>query len=257
MKLDNNVKNALFEFLLRMGDDRLILGHRLSEWCGHAPVIEEDIALGNIALDLIGQASAFLNFAAGVEGKGRTEDDLAYFRNETEFKNLQLVEQPNVDFAHTIVRQYFFDVYSNLVLTNLTSCPVNELAGMASKSLKESKYHLRHSKQWLLRLGDGTDLSNEKTQNAVNNLWRFTKEIFDIDETEKLLIEKGIVPEMSGFREKWLDSINKTFMEAKLKLPEDNLDFSAGSRNGFHTEHLGHLLAEMQILARSYPGAKW
>jgi len=257
MKLDKKTKEALFEFLLMLGDNRLILGHRLSEWCGHAPIIEEDIALGNIALDLIGQSSAFLNFAAVVEDKGKTEDDLAYFRNETEFKNLQLVEQPNIDFAYTIVRQYFFDVYSNLTLESLTSSPIKELAGISSKSLKENKYHLRHSKQWLLRLGDGTDTSNLKTQNAVDNLWRFTKEIFEHNETENILIDKGKIPETVNLSEQWYDLINKTFEEAKIKIPENNSDFSSGSRNGFHSEYLGHLLAEMQILARSYPGAKW
>jgi len=257
MNLDKKVKSALFEFLLRMGDDRLILGHRLSEWCGHAPIIEEDIALGNIALDLIGQASAFLSLAAEVDSKGKTDDDLAYFRDETQFKNLQLLEQPNVNFAGTIVRQYFFDVYANLILENLTNSSFKDLAGIAEKCLKENKYHIRHSKQWLLRLGDGTELSNEKSQNAVDKLWRFTNELFEKDDVDKILIEEKIIQETDLLKNLWDDRVLLTLGKAQLNKPIETHDFSHGSRKGFHSEHLGHLLAEMQILARSYPNAKW
>lgn len=254
--LDDKTQNALFEYLLRLGDDRLILGHRLSEWCGHAPVLEEDIALGNIALDLIGQSSAYLSLATEVENKNRTEDDLAYFRNEYEFKNLQLVEQPNIDFAYTIVRQYFFDVYESLFLTELSKSKFVKLAGIAEKSIKENKYHTRHSKQWVLRLGDGTEESRNKVQTAINNLWRFTEEFFDTNEIDEILKEQKFAPDLKLLKQNWNEIINTTLVEATLTIPESK-DFSNGGRKGIHTEYLGHLLAEMQIVARSFPGAKW
>lgn len=253
---DDKTREALYEYLLRLGDDRLILGHRLSEWCGHAPVLEEDIALGNIALDLIGQSSAYLSLAAEVENKNRTEDDLAYLRNEYEFRNLQLVEQPNIDFAYTITRQYFFDVYESLFLLDLAKSKFEQLAGIAEKSIKENKYHTRHSRQWVLRLGDGTEESHNKIQTAVNDLWRFNAELFEENEVDETLKEKKIVPDLKSFQQKWTEIINSTFTEATISIPENN-DFANGGRNGIHTEHLGHLLAEMQIVARSFPGAKW
>jgi len=254
--LDDKTREVLFEYLLRLGDDRLILGHRLSEWCGHAPILEEDIALGNIALDLIGQSSAYLSLAAEVENKNRTEDDLAYFRNEYEFKNLQLVEQPNIDFAYTIVRQFFFDVYEGLFLEELAKSKFEQLAGIAEKSIKENKYHTRHSRQWVLRLGDGTEESRNKIQSAINDFWRFTGELFEENKVDEILKEKNFVPDIKLLKQKWNEIINSTFAEATLKIPE-NKDFTSGGRKGIHTEHLGHLLAEMQIVARSFPGAKW
>lgn len=255
-KFEDKTRKALFDYLLRLGDDRLILGHRLSEWCGHAPLLEEDIAMGNIALDLIGQASAFLTLAAEVENKKRTEDDLAYFRNEYEYKNLQLVEQPNIDFAYTVVRQYFFDVFDGLLLEGLAESSFEELSGIAQKSIKENKYHTRHSMNWMLRLGDGTDESRNKTQNAVNDLWRFTEEMFEENEIDALLKENKIVPDLKAVKEKWRNVTASTLNEATLLIP-DNINYSSGSRNGVHTEYLGHLLAEMQIVARSFPGAGW
>lgn len=254
--LDDKTREALFEYLLRLGDDRLILGHRLSEWCGHAPILEEDIALGNIALDLIGQSSAYLSLAAEVENKNRTEDDFAYFRNEYEFRNLQLVEQPNVDFAYTIVRQYFFDVYEGLFLEELAKSKFEQVAGIAEKSIKENKYHTRHSRQWVLRLGDGTEESRNKIQTAINDLWRFTGELFEENDIDKILKEKNFVPDLKPLKQKWNEIINSTLTEATLMIPESK-DFATGGRIGIHTEHLGHLLAEMQIVARSFPGAKW
>ena len=255
-KFDDKTREALFEYLLRLGDDRLILGHRLSEWCGHAPVLEEDIALGNIALDLIGQSSAYLSLAAEVENNSRTEDDLAYLRNEYEFKNLQLVEQPNIDFAYTIVRQYFFDVYEGLLLEELAKSNFEELAGIAEKSIKENKYHARHSKQWVLRLGDGTEESHNKIQTAINDLWRFSGELFEENNADEILKEQEFVPGLKSLKQKWDEVIISTFEEATLSTPESS-EFATGGRSGIHTEHLGHLLAEMQIVARSFPGAKW
>lgn len=257
MEINGEIRKELFEYLLRLGDDRLILGHRLSEWCGHAPILEEDIALANIALDCVGQANGFLSLAAEVENKNRNEDDLAYFRDETEFKSLQLVEQPNIDFAYTIARQFFVDVFSVSFYEQLSKSKLEDLAGIAAKSLKESKYHLRHSKSWLLRLGDGTEESHKKIQNAVDDLWRFTGELFFENEVDEKLIKDNYVPSVKAIEVQWNEEVEKVITEATLKLPEEpNTSLRVG-RNGDHTEHLGHILAEMQIVARSHPGAKW
>ncbi len=251
------IRSALFEYLLRYGDDRLILGHRLSEWCGHAPILEEDIALANIALDCVGQANALLTFAAEIENENRTADDLAYFREATEFKNLQLVEQPNIDFAYTIARQFFYDAFAVPFLDKLKESKVETLAGIAAKSFKEAKYHLRHSGEWMLRLGDGTDESGQKIQTAVNDLWGFTKEIFETDEVDDLLISEKITPDPKEIQPVWAETVRGIFEKAKIQMPDDNRFYSTESRKGIHSEHLGHLLAEMQIVARSFPGAKW
>src|SRR4051812_37128838 len=178
------VENALFEYLLRLGDDRLVLGHRLSEWCGHGPILEEDIALSNVALDLLGQATMLLRLAGEVEGQGRTEDALAYFRDAVEFRNCQLVELPKGDFAFTIVRQFLFDVYAVVLLDALSASSNAELAAIAAKALKEAKYHVRHSGEWMLKLGDGTDESHRRAQRAVDELWRFTGELFAADDID-------------------------------------------------------------------------
>jgi ring-1,2-phenylacetyl-CoA epoxidase subunit PaaC len=257
MSIDFQTHNALTNFLLRLGDDRLVLGHRLSEWCGHAPVLEEDIALTNIALDEIGQASAFLRLAGEVEGGRRTEDDLAYFREATQFTNVQLVEQPNNDFASTITRQFLFDVYNYFLLETLQKSAHAQLAGIAAKGFKEATYHLRHSKEWMLRLGDGTEESHSRLQASVNDLWPFTKELFAFDETEHALTSQGIIHALDGLEEKWDKLVIGVFTSATLAIPESNGYMVFGSRTGKHSEHLGRMLAEMQIVARSFPGAKW
>lgn len=257
MKLDGHTQRALFDFLLRLGDDRLILGHRLSEWCGHAPVLEEDIAITNIALDEIGQATAFLHLAGEVEGEQQTEDDLAYFREATHFKNVQLVEQPNGDFASTMTRQFFFDTYNHLLLDQLQKSSHDVLSGIAAKGFKEATYHLRHSTEWILRLGDGTEESHRRCQIAVNELWRFTGELTTFDEVERKLIDEGIIPLLDGVNKKWNETIKSVLSAATLSLPASETFMVSGSRNGKHSEHLGHLLGEMQILARSFPEAKW
>lgn len=251
-----NIDEALYEYLLRLGDDNLILGHRLSEWCGHAPALEEDIALANIALDCIGQANAFLNLAAKSANNCKTEDDLAFFRNETEFKNLLLLEQPNTDFGYTIVRQFFYDAFVLHFYQELSKSRNEQLAGICAKAVKEITYHLRHSRQWLLRLGGGTEESNSRVQNAVNDLWCFTDEMFFKNEIDDLLIEERISSDPQSIKYKWRELVEQTLCEAELKIPE-NVFMKSGGRYGRHTEHLGHLLAEMQIVARSYPGAKW
>jgi ring-1,2-phenylacetyl-CoA epoxidase subunit PaaC len=257
MNIDFQTQKMLEEFLLRLGDDRLVLGHRLSEWCGHAPVLEEDIALTNIALDEIGQASAFLHLAAEVEGGNRTEDDLAYLREATRFTNVQLVEQPNNDFAATIVRQFLFDAYNYFLLEILQKSAHGQLAGIAAKGFKEATYHLRHSKEWMLRLGDGTKESHRRLQSSADDLWPFTYELFAFDETERALTEQGIIPPLESLEKKWNDLIHDVFASATLIIPANTGYMVSGSRIGKHSEHLGHLLAEMQIVARSFSGAKW
>jgi len=250
------IANPLFEYIVRIADDRLVLGHRLSEWCGHGPILEEDIALSNIALDLVGQASALLALAGREEGKGRDEDALAYFRDEHDFRNALLVEQPNGDFADTIVRQFLFDAYSVLYLDALKGCGHADLAALAAKSLKEDTYHLRHSSQWVLRLGDGTSESRARAQRAVDGLWRFTGELFAVDAIDEAVAAQGIRIDHAAIRARWNELVADVVKRAMLTLPADQ-PMTAGGRRGRHSEHLGHMLAEMQIVARSHPGASW
>lgn len=255
-KREEEIANPLFEYLLRLGDDRLVLGHRMSEWCGHGPILEEDIAMSNIALDLVGQASSVLKLAGETEGAGRDEDALAYFRSEPEFRNLQLVELPTGDFAFTIVRQFLFDAYSVLQWDALAKCTFAPLAGIAAKALKEDAYHLRHSSDWVLRLGDGTDESHAKAQAALNELWRFTGELFESDDVDEAVREKGIHVDQAALQSLWQQTVSDFVRRATLALPPSGA-WAMGGRRGRHTESLGHMLAEMQIVARSHPGAKW
>jgi len=248
--------NALFEYLCRLGDDRLVLGHRLSQWCGHAPILEEDIALGNFALDLIGQASALLHLAGEVEGKGRDEDALAFLRDENQFRNAQLVELPIGDFGYTVVRQFLFDAFDVLLLDGLTRSSNETLAGIAGKALKEAKYHLRHSAEWVVRLGDGTEESHGRVQRALNELWPFAFELFETDDVDHAMNAQGVAAEPATLRAQWESTVRDVFAKATLLVPE-TARLVTGGRRGRHTEHLGHMLAEMQILPRSHPGAKW
>lgn len=250
------VENPLFEYLLRLGDDRLVLGHRLSEWCGHGPILEEDIALANMALDLVGHASAFLTLAGNVEGKGRDEDALAYFRNGVEFRNCLLVELPKGDFAVTIVRQFLFDCHSVLLLDALSRATDARVADIAAKCLKEDKYHLRHSSEWVVRLGDGTEESHARTQTAVDDLWRFTGELFDCDAVDEAVAALGITVDHEAIRARWHTMVRDVLERATLIMPADG-PTRRGGRRGRHTEYLGHMLSEMQIVARSHPGASW
>ncbi|MCH7781869.1 phenylacetate-CoA oxygenase subunit PaaC [candidate division KSB1 bacterium] len=254
---DSKTGQALFEYLLRLGDDRLVLGHRLSEWCGHAPILEEDIALANIALDCIGQASNFLSLAGKVENKGRNEDDLAYLREAVDFRNVQMVEVPNGDFAHTIARQFLFDVYSYPLLDELQKSADGEIAGIAEKAVKEDRYHLRHSSEWVRRLGDGTGESHDRVQNAFEDLWTYSEELFFTDEVDDILVAAGIAPDLALIKKAWEEMVAKVMKDATLDIPGNDRYMAQGSRNGRHSEHLGHLLAEMQIVHRSYPGVKW
>lgn len=250
------VEHPLLESLLRHADDRLVLGHRLSEWCGHGPILEEDIALSNLALDLIGQASALLKLAGELEGKGRDEDALAYFRDETAFRNALLVEQPNGDFAFTIVRQFLFDAYSVLSWDAARASTNERFAGIAAKALKEDKYHLRHSSDWMLRLGDGTAESHARAQRALDELWRFTGELFEGDAVDAAARAGGVFADPAALRPRWRSMVEDVIARATLTMPADGPS-ATGGRKGRHTEHLGHLLSEMQIVARSHPGAKW
>ena len=247
---------APHEYLLRLADDRLVLGHRLSEWCGHAPILEEDIALANIALDLVGQATALLDLAAAREGRGRTADALAFLRDAREYRNLQLAELPNGDFAVTIVRQFLFDAYDQLLLDALTRSADGELAGIAGKAVKEARYHLRHSAEWVVKLGDGTAESHARAQAALDDLWRFTGEPFLADDVDRSLAAAGIAPDPASLREPWLARVREVVAAATLRLPEDR-SVARGGRQGLHTEHLGHMLAEMQSVVRAHPGAEW
>jgi ring-1,2-phenylacetyl-CoA epoxidase subunit PaaC len=251
-----NLKEATFQYLLRLGDSSLIIGHRLSEWCGHGPILEEDIALTNIALDFVGNATAILTYAAQVEGKGRTEDDLAFMRHEREFRNLLLTEQPNGDYAQTIARQFLFDTYMYFLYEELKNSKDETLAALATKAHKEVTYHLRHTTEWIYRLGDGTEESHERLQTGLNALWMYTSDLFDMDEVDALLIKEGIVPDLTLVKTKWEVHVNEVLQKATLQVPKNNFK-QKGSREGKHSEHLGFLLAEMQYVHRAYPGVKW
>jgi ring-1,2-phenylacetyl-CoA epoxidase subunit PaaC len=246
----------LFEYLVRLGDDRLVLGHRLSEWCGHAPILEEDIALANIALDLVGQATLLLTLAAQNENAGRDADALAYLRDGVDFRNSLLVELPKGDFALTIARQFFFSTYAMLQSESLQRSANNDLAGIAAKMHKESRYHVRHSGEWMLKLGGGTDESHARLQDALNELWRYTGELFFTDEIEQRLVAQKIIVDSSSLESRWRDQVERVLSEARCSVPETKW-MQRGGRAGRHTEHLGHMLAEMQILQRQHPGAAW
>jgi ring-1,2-phenylacetyl-CoA epoxidase subunit PaaC len=245
-----------FEYLLRLGDDRLVLGHRLSEWCGHAPILEEDIALANIALDLVGQSNLLLTLAAQSENAGRDADALAYLRDGIDFRNTLLVELPKGDFAITVARQFFFSVFALLQSQSLQQSGNKDLAGIAAKMHKESRYHVRHSAEWILMLGEGTDESHDRLQAAVNDLWRYTGELFLTDDVEQRLVKEKLAADSSKLEEPWRKQILEVFRDARVTIPETKW-MQRGGRTGRHTEHLGHMLAEMQVLQRQHPGASW
>lgn len=248
--------NTTFEYLIRLGDNALILSQRLGEWCGHGPVLEQDIAMTNIALDLLGQARMLLTYAGQLEGKGQSEDDLAYFRDTHQFRNALLVEQPNQDWAYTIVRQFFFDTFSYFNYQALLKSRDEHLAGIAEKAIKEVTYHLRYSSEWMVRLGDGTETSREKMQIAVNDLWAFSGELTTPDETDRLAAESGVGADLLKIKPLWEAKVADILEEATLKQPE-NIWMQSGGKQGRHSEHLGFILAEMQHLQRTYPGNTW
>jgi ring-1,2-phenylacetyl-CoA epoxidase subunit PaaC len=250
------MEKQLFNYLLRLADSSLILGHRLSEWCGHGPVLEEDIALTNISLDFVGRANSLYEYAAKVESKAKTADDLAYLRNEREFFNNLLAEQPNGDYAQTILRQYLTDAFEIHFYEALSKSKDETLAGIAAKSLKEIQYHLRHSSSWMLRLGDGTEESNRRLQNSLDEIYRFTGSLFETDENDSALVAGGIVPDLSAIQHQWQKNTDAMLEKAMLKKPE-KVWMQKGNLQGKHTEHLGYILAEMQSVHRAYPRVKW
>jgi ring-1,2-phenylacetyl-CoA epoxidase subunit PaaC len=246
----------LVRYTLQRADDALILGHRLSEWCGHAPMMEEDMALSNMALDLIGQARALYSYAAALEAVGRDEDAYAYLRDVTSYGNLLMVEQPNGDFAHTIVRQFLYSAFIDLYWRRLVASSDATLSAVAAKAEKESAYHLRHSAEWVIRLGDGTPDSHARAQHALDELWPFTGEMFSTDAPERTLITSGRVVDSPALRTAWNATVSRVISQATLTRPADGW-MQQGGRDGRHGEHLGHLLSELQFMQRSYPGASW
>jgi ring-1,2-phenylacetyl-CoA epoxidase subunit PaaC len=247
---------AFFETLLRIGDSTLILGHRVSEWCGHGPALEEDIALANVALDLIGQTQMWLGLAAEVEGKGRTADDLAYLRDAWDFRNLLLVERPNGDFGHTLMRQFLFDAFHHALLKGLAGSKDPRVAEIAAKAVKEVAYHLERSSDLVIRLGDGSEESHRRTQAALDALWPYTGEMFLADEKDKEVAAAGLVPDPASLKPAWDQTVRDVLTEATLAIPDSAFAHKGGKR-GVHTEHLGFILADMQFLQRAYPGATW
>jgi len=243
--------STLVNYILYLADNALILGQRNAEWCGHGPVLEQDIAITNISLDLIGQARNFYQHAAILTGDGATEDSLAYLRKEREYKNCLLVEQPNGDWAQTILRQYFFSQYQYLLFEQLQNNKDKQIAAIATKSLKEVTYHLRWSSEWVVRLGDGTDESRNRMLKAIDELWRYTGELFTPADYE---LESGV--DFIKLKEEWLNKINDIFAEATLTVPE-KIFMQTGGKEGRHTEHLGFILTELQYMQRVYPGAEW
>lgn len=251
-----STSEVLFVYLLRLGDNALILGQRLAEWCGKGPMFEEDMALSNTALDLLGQARQWLTYAGEVEGKGRDEDTLAFLRDVNDFHNLLLVEQPNGDYASTIVRQFYFDAWHALLLQGLSTSTEARAAEVAKTALKEVTYHLRRSSDLVVRLGDGTAESHRRMQTAVDELWPFTGEMFTLDAYDSQLIAQNVAPDVTRLREPWLRHVTGVLGTATLAIPTGTW-MHKGGKQGQHTEHLGYVLAEMQFLQRAYPGAKW
>ena len=249
-------QEALFKYTIRLADNSLILSQRLSEWTSQGPFLEEDLALTNIALDILGQANSLLEYAAKIEGKGRTSDDLAFFRNEREFYNTLLVEQANGDYAKTILRQCLIDNFDLLFYSELSKSSDETLAAIAAKSLKEITYHVRHTSSWVNRFGNGTEESHTRLQKALNELWRFTDELFEMNEVDTVLIKEKIAVDLSSLKPQWKKQIDALFEKANLKFPETTF-MQRGSRDAKHTEQLGYILAEMQYLPRMHPTAKW
>lgn len=272
-------KNSLLDYTLRLADDALIIGHRLSEWCGHGPILEQDIALTNTALDHLGRARSLFQYAAdqfnslpadaknGVftsvtlqtkiaSGSAIGEDDLASQRDGWDFKNVLLLEQPNTDWAYTIARSFFYDVFNFLFFTELLKSKDETLSSIAEKSLKEVTYHLRWSSEWVVRLGDGTEESHNRMQQAVNELWMFTGELFTANDTDNAMLSQGIGPDLALIKDAWTKHVQAVFEEATITIPAGTW-MQQGGKNGSHSEHLGYILTELQFMQRAYPGMEW
>jgi len=249
-------REALFRYVLRLGDTSLVLGQRLGELVGHSPALEEDLGLANLSLDLIGQARLLLSYAGEIEGQGRDEDELAFFRDAPAFLNLTLAEQPNGDFGRTIVRQFLLDAWQLEIFEGLLGSGDARLAGIAAKAIKETRYHFRFSSGWLVRLGDGTEESHRRVQDALDELWRFTTEFFAADDVDNELAAAGVAPDLLPLQSRWLARVDEVLKEATLARPAP-VAYQWHGKRGVHTEHLGHMLGEMQHLQRTYPGAQW
>jgi ring-1,2-phenylacetyl-CoA epoxidase subunit PaaC len=247
---------ALLNYCIALGDDSQTLGHRLSEWCRNGPFLEEDLALTNVSLDFIGRARLFFGYAAEVEGQGRSEDDLAYLRDCREYRNFLINELPNGDFAFTMARQLMIDSFDMGFFEGLTHSSDTMLAAIAAKAIKESRYHLRRSQDWIIRLGDGTEESHERTQNAFDQLWGYAAEMFEISEEEQQLVDVGIAVDRTALKADWASGMHAILKQATLEIPAQDWAIGGG-RDGQHTEHLGFLLAELQFLQRTYPGQQW
>lgn len=252
-------KNILVDYILHLADNSLILGHRLSEWCGHGPILEVDIALSNIALDNIGAARSFYQYAAELEGGGKTEDSYPYHRDVMEFRNVLLVEQPNGDFADTMARSLFFDTYQYHFYTALQKSTDSTIAAIAQKSLKEVSYHFKFSSEWVVRLGDGTDESKQKMQRAINELWQYWGELFAPSNTELEMQQQGVAPDITSLKPLWEESIMDVLKEASLQYPMSTNGgwHHSGGKIGMHSEYIGYILADMQYLQKTYPGSEW
>jgi ring-1,2-phenylacetyl-CoA epoxidase subunit PaaC len=246
----------LLRFVLRLADTSLVLAQRLGEWVGHSPALEEDLGLANISLDLLGQARFLLSYAGELEGRGRSEDELAFTRDGVDYLNHALVEQPNGDFGRTIVRQVLVDAFQLELYEALQQSIDARIAEIAAKALKETRYHFRYSAGWLVRLGDGTAESHARVQSALDELWRFTREFFVADDTDDAMAAHGVAPALANLEPRWSARIDEVLSEATLKRPP-NVPYSWHGKRGEHTEHLGYLLAEMQFMHRAYPGAQW
>lgn len=273
------MKNALLDYTLYLADNASIMSHRLGEWCGHGPILEQDIALTNVSLDDIGQARSFYQYAAELvnalpaadkktlfsdmvlnskiaTGEAIDEDDLAYLRDAGDYRNVLLTEQPNKDWAYTVTRSFFYDSFMHLFYTALLTSKDERLASIAEKSLKEVTYHLRWSSEWMIRLGDGTQESHERVQNAVNDLWMYTGEMFKMTATDKAMTDAGIGVAVDSLKSTWTNNITAILKEATLTIPTDAW-MQEGGKEGRHSEHLGYILAEMQFVQRTYPGLEW
>jgi ring-1,2-phenylacetyl-CoA epoxidase subunit PaaC len=243
-------------YVLRLADTSLVLGQRLAEWVGHSPALEEDLGLANLSLDLIGQARLLLTYAGELEGRGRDEDQLAFLRDGTDFFNGALAEQPNGDFGRTIVRQFLLDAWQLELYSELEKSVDRRLAQIAAKALKETQYHFRYSASWLVRLGDGTEESHARVQTPLDELWRFTDELFTPDALDNEMAALKVAPKLGDLRTRWLARVDEVFGEATLKRPKD-VSYPWQGKRGQHSEHLGYLLAEMQFMQRTYPGSQW
>ena len=253
---DDGHRSALFDYVLRLGDDALILGQRLSEWCGHAPSVEVDLSLANIALDLVGQATHFLHYAGQVEGRGRDGDRLAFHRDVLDFRNCLLVEQPNGDFAQTMARQFLYSTWQKMLFDHLAGSSDALIASVAAKAVKEVAYHQELSAEWVIRLGDGTDESRDRMERGLTWMWRFVPELFEADATVDSMVGRKVGVDPGIFREDYDRRIREVLAEATLDPPPDQRPI-LGGRRGHHSEHLGHLLCTMQFLPRTYPDARW